>query len=198
MTKTQYLAQLDNKLRVLPYDERQDALEYYDSYLSDAADETAAIAQLGSPGEVAAMILANYVAKEPTYAGRAAPHKGGMKSAWVIILALFAVPIGLPLVIALAATAFALFIALFATVFAVGVSGVAVLAAGAATLVVTPFVMANDMGFGLITGGTALASLGLGIIFIKNTALLMQGFPWIARFVGKSILRRERHGRPTV
>ena len=128
MTKGDYLAQLAHKLRVLPENERQDALEYYDGYLSDAENERTAIAQLGSPGEVSANILANYVAKSSgayeadQASGQngtrgAAPIKAagrgesdvrgarGIKTAWMIILALFALPIGLPLVISLAAVA---------------------------------------------------------------------------------------------
>jgi len=36
MTKAEYLDQLNHKLRAMSDNERQDALEYYDGYLSDA------------------------------------------------------------------------------------------------------------------------------------------------------------------
>jgi len=190
MNKTEFLSQLEYKLRVLPASERQDALEYYEGYLSDAENEAAAIAELGSPGEVAAMIFANYVAKEPDPTTRT---RGGVKTALMIIFAIFAVPIGLPLVIGIAAAAFGLFIALLSVVFSVGVVGVTTLAAGMASLIFAPFVFMSDWSSGLTFAGMGLVSFGIGIIFIKNTALLMRGFPKITRFVGKNILRRKHN-----
>jgi uncharacterized membrane protein len=199
MTKTEYLEQLSHKLRVLPYSERKDALDYYDGYISDANGEENAIVQLGSPGEVAAMILANYVAKEPYEKESAYTplRRSGFKTAWVIILALFAVPVGLPLLIAVGAVAFALFVSLAAVVFAVGVSGFAVVVTGIASLIAFPFVLAQDLGFGLIVAGAGLISLGIGILFVRCAFRFMDGFKWIARFVGRKITkRREYHGRP--
>jgi len=198
MTKTEYLNQLNYKLRVLPDSERHDALEYYDGYISDAENETAAIAQLGTPGEVAANILANYVAKRPDPHGVSPVIKSrtsGVKMAWMIILALFALPIGVPLIIALAATAFSLFMALFAVVLGVGVSGIALVVSGIVGIISFPFLIMHDMGFAMVYGGSGLILLGLGILFVKYTAVLMMGFPMIARFVGRIVIRRNHHGR---
>ncbi|MCL2604225.1 MAG: DUF1700 domain-containing protein [Defluviitaleaceae bacterium] len=208
MTKAAYLEQLDHKLRVLPYSERQDALEYYDGYITDSGSEENAIAQLGTPGEVAAVILANFVANEPPVSAGAkmsayAPvRKSGFKAAWMIILALFALPVGLPLVIAVGATAFALFVALAAIIFSLGVSGFAAVFAGGLSLLAFPFAFMQDTGFGLITAGMALMGAGIGILLIQIAARFMNGFAWIAKFVGKKIRNitkgRDHHGRPAV
>jgi uncharacterized membrane protein len=198
MTKTEYLGQLDNKLRVLPYSERQDALDYYDGYISDANGEENAMAQLGSPGEVAAMILANYVGADEKKTSYTPTRRSGFKTAWVIILALFAIPVGLPLLIAVGATAFALFVSLAAVVFALGVGGIASAVAGMACMMAAPFVFIQDMGFGLIIGGLGLTSTGIGILLVRLAFYLMGGFAWIARFVGKKIVKRSKHhGRTT-
>ncbi|MCL2500123.1 MAG: DUF1700 domain-containing protein [Defluviitaleaceae bacterium] len=203
MTKAEYLEQLDYKLRVLPYSERQDALDYYDGYISDSGSEGNAIAQLGTPGEVAAVILANFVANESP-AGTGMPayvplRKNGFKTAWMIILALFAVPVGFPLLIAVGATAFALFVALVAVIFALGVSGISVLVAGVVSLFTLPFIVVQDLGFGLVSAGMALVGMGIGILLIGVAVRSMGGFMWIARFVGRKITRRsEYHGRPKV
>jgi uncharacterized membrane protein len=196
MTKKAYLEQLDYKLRVLPYSERKDALEYYDGYISDGNGEENAMAQLGSPGEVAAMILANYLAKGPSAEEAAPSRKNGLKTAWLIILAIFAVPVGLPLIISLGAAAFALFVALGAVVVAVGTSGVAIIVAGLGSLIMFPFVLPQDVGFGLITAGMGLAAAGLGIWLVRGAYRFMGGFAWIARFVSKKIIGRNSHGRP--
>ncbi|MCL2203435.1 MAG: DUF1700 domain-containing protein [Defluviitaleaceae bacterium] len=203
MTKTEFLEQLNYKLRVLPDIERQDALDYYDGYISDANGEGNAMAQLGSPGEVAAVILADYVAKEPattrTTAG-GVPYtplrRSGFKTAWVIILAVFAVPVGLPLVIALGATAFGLFVGLAGVVFSLWVSGVVTIGAGLVGLLTLPFIFVQDVGFGLTTAGSALVGVGVGIFLIRLAMYSVKGFSWIARFVGKKILRRSEYGRP--
>ena len=190
MTKSEYLTQLNHKLQVLPDYERTGAMEYYENYLNNAENETAAMAQLGSPGEVAANILANYVARGPAPV-RPATRTGRIKTTWMIITAIFALPIGLPLVIALASTAFALFVSLVAVVFAVGVSGVTLVVAGIASIVATPVAMAQSFGFGLLMGGQALLAIGFGILFILGVSKLMGGFPLIARYVGRAIQRRK-------
>ncbi|MCL2839974.1 MAG: DUF1700 domain-containing protein [Defluviitaleaceae bacterium] len=199
MTKIEFLTQLENRLKVLPVNERQDALDYYEGYISDAENETAAIAQLGTPGEVAANILANYVSKTPSHGYSRTVRKegaGGAKTAVMVILALFAIPIGLPLAIALAAVAFSLFIALLSVVFAVGVTGVALVVSGIIAIVTFPIFLVQDFSSALVVGGTGLIGLGLGIWFIRLTTTLTRwGFPRVARFTANKILRRNTHGR---
>ena len=209
MTKQDYLAQLDFKLRVLPESERQDALEYYDGYISDANGEENAIARLGPPGEVAATILADYVARTPAApadrpyrppqgmhpgGGFAAPppRRGGIRTAWFVILAFFAVPVGLPLLIAVGATAFGLFIGLIAVVFSFFVGGGASILAGVLWVLVAPFTFGHDMSFGLMGTGMGLMSIGAGILLISAARWCMRGFALITHFVSQKIINRRR------
>jgi len=201
MTKSQYLEQLAMKLRAMPEGERQDALEYYDGYISDAEDEADAITQLGSPAEVAAHILANYVEKEslPSEAeGGIKTKKNGIKIVWIAILGLFALPIGLPLAITLAMIPISLFIALFSVVVAVGASAIALFVSGVVAIILSPFVLVQDFGFGLIVIGYGLLSVGIGLLFAKLITMLFSGFPKIARLVSRKILRRGKHGRQPI
>jgi len=202
MTKAKYLNQLNRKLRAMPDNERRDALEYYDGYLSDAEDESAAMSQLGSPGEVAASILVSHAAKEPApdEAGQPARKAGakGIWIAWVVALAIFALPVGLPLVIALAAIAFSLIISLLAIVLATGAVILAFLFVGVVGLIIFPMIVLQDAAMALFFLGVGLVALGLGILLIKCIVILMKGFPMIARFVGKignKISKRNRHER---
>ena len=59
MTRTAFLAALEQLLAPLPETERKDALSYYEDYLDAAGpeNEARAIAELGSPEEVARKIL---------------------------------------------------------------------------------------------------------------------------------------------
>ncbi|MCL2189528.1 MAG: DUF1700 domain-containing protein [Defluviitaleaceae bacterium] len=196
MTKTQFLDQLDYKLRVLPLSERRDALDYYEGYINDANGEENAIAQLGTPGEVAANILAEYVAKAPSR--RDEPeHRVGFtgrkkhKLAWALIIAFFALPVGLPFIIAAGATAFGLFIALCSIVFSLWVTGGAFILAGIVTLFSAVFVFFQGAGFGVMVAGIGFMSLGLGIWSIRFAMWCTGGFTWITRYVARKIRNRN-------
>ena len=182
MTKHEFLSQLSHKLRALPESEKRDALEYYDGYISDADNEAAAIAELGRPGEVAAIILSNYVSRP---ADRR-PGKTGIRTAYLAILAVFALPVGVPL----AAAAFSIIVALAAVVFSVVVTGVALLAAGIAVLITSPFAMMYDFWLGMFIGGLGLVSLGIGILIFKGSIKLFGVFPMVTRAVLKRRTRR--------
>lgn len=75
MTRTAFLAALEQLLAPLPETERKDALSYYEDYLDAAGpeNEARAIAELGSPEEVARKILLFLPAfqSHPCAAGRA-------------------------------------------------------------------------------------------------------------------------------
>ena len=61
MSRKEFMEQLERLLGELPEQERREALEYYNGYFDDAGEEqeAAVIQELGSPGKVAAMILAD-------------------------------------------------------------------------------------------------------------------------------------------
>lgn len=84
MTRTAFLAALEQLLAPLPEAERKDALSYYEDYLDAAGpeNEAHAIAELGSPEEVARKIL-----DEQTPAGSsAAPASPAPRSRWRMVL----------------------------------------------------------------------------------------------------------------
>lgn len=197
-TKQDYLRRLAQKLSALPEHERQDALEYYEGYLSDAEDEQLAITQLGSPGEVAADILADYMARPAATTSYTSfkERKRGAKVAWAFVIGIFALPIGLPLLITAAVLIFALFVTLGALIFSFGVAAVSIVAAGLVSLVVAPFVLIQSFGTGLLALGYGLISLGVGILLFKFCSFLVGGFAVIGRRASAKILRRKTtHGQ---
>ncbi|MCL2572018.1 MAG: DUF4097 family beta strand repeat-containing protein [Defluviitaleaceae bacterium] len=183
MNKSEFLSQLSHKLRVLPENEVRDALDYYEGYISDAHDEATAIESLGSPGEVASTILANYLSQKPnnypTAIDTPPTRKPKIKTAYIALLAIFAVPVGIPL----AASAFGLIVGLLAIIFSVVVTSIALLIAGVLSLITVPFALISDFWFGISTLGLGLASLGLGIIVFKVSTKLVGGFSGITQFI---------------
>lgn len=86
MTRTAFLAALEQLLAPLPEAERKDALSYYEDYLDTAGpeNEARAIAELGSPEEVARKILD----EQPPADSSAAPASPACKprSRWRMVL----------------------------------------------------------------------------------------------------------------
>ncbi|MCL1844407.1 MAG: DUF1700 domain-containing protein [Defluviitaleaceae bacterium] len=208
MSKAEYLAKLAQKLRVIPENERRDALEYYDGYISDAEDESAAISQLGTPGEVAAIILANHFSGEEKSQSSQSPQSNeaadytpdasesafsGMKTALIVILSMFAAPVALPIVVVLAALGFALVMVLVSLIIAFAATAFGLFLGGLASILFFPLLLFRDFGYAVFLLGNGLISVGLGILFVKLTTVVMRGFPKISRYVSKKILGRAGH-----
>lgn len=205
LTKAEFLSQLEGRLTALPANERKNALDYYDSYLSNAEDPNALsqkIANLGTPGDVAAEIFASYVKRgnqiPPQSAMSSTPTMSSMTSAhpakrrglpwWlIVILAVFA----LPLIIGLGGGLFGVLVGIGASVLAFVVSGFAMLATGAVSIVLAIPVLFQDTGFGFLVAGAGLVLLGLGILFFKLAAIICSGIFYLIQIA----IRRLRHGR---
>lgn len=84
MTRTAFLAALEQLLAPLPEAERKDALSYYEDYLDAAGPEkeAQAIAELGSPEEVARKILD----EQSPQGASAAPASPTPRSRWRMVL----------------------------------------------------------------------------------------------------------------
>lgn len=84
MTRTAFLAALEQLLAPLPESERKDALSYYEDYLDAAGpeNEARAIAELGSPEEVARKILD----EQSPQGVSAAPASPAPHSRWRMVL----------------------------------------------------------------------------------------------------------------
>ena len=245
MTKSEFLSQLEYRLRILPENERRDAVEYYEGYIDDAAeDEASAIERLGPPAEVAAKIIAEiavsggspyaaagdearenagdgaresagegarenveddyraYSGEMPRfYAGNGErvrepepAKKRGLSMAWTVILAIFAVPIGLPLAVAAASVAFAMLVVMLSLLVAFGATAFGLVVGGAASAVVGILALFQNLPLAAMILGVALSSLGFGLLFTKLTVVMAEsGFRAIARFAGKVIIRRSKN-----
>ena len=86
MTRTAFLAALEQLLAPLPEAERKDALSYYEDYLDAAGPEkeAQAIAELGTPEEVAHKILEEQAPADSSAAPASPAHKP--RSTWRMML----------------------------------------------------------------------------------------------------------------
>jgi hypothetical protein len=86
MTRTAFLAALEQLLAPLPETERKDALSYYEDYLDAAGPEkeAQAIAELGTPEEVAHKILEEQAPADPSAAPASPANKP--RSTWRMVL----------------------------------------------------------------------------------------------------------------
>ena len=167
MTKQEFLSKLERALGKLPHAEVEQALAFYDEAISDRMEdglsEAEALAGLGPVDEIAAQIAA----ETPPIPRAIARANTGSRTLNIVLLAVFS-PIWIPIVLALAAAALAVYVAIWAVI--------AALWAVDAVLVLMPF-----------AGLSALAStLGGGMplpgVFVFGLSLVSSGFGLVASF----------------
>ena len=115
MTKKEYIYHLKNRLRNLPIDEVESAVDYVSELFDEAGEENAeeVARDLGSPAKFAAQIRAEYainqhcLPEDTTAVYREKPKSNnGWKTLALILLGIAALPVGLPLVLVLAVLIF--------------------------------------------------------------------------------------------
>ncbi len=167
MTKQEFLSELERALGKLPHAEVEQALAFYDEAISDRMEdglsEAEGLAGLGPVNEIAAQIAA----ESPPIPRAIARANTGSRTLNIVLLAVFS-PIWIPVVLALAAAALAVYVAIWAVI--------AALWAVDAVLVLMP-----------LAGLAALAStLGGGMplpgVFVFGLSLVSSGFGLVASF----------------
>jgi len=184
------MSQLKKQLRVLPYDEIKEAVDYYEQYFSDAGEENerVVLAELGSTSAVASQIIASYVTKDT-----AKPAKHGLTTVWQIILAVFASPVALPMALAVVVLAVALVIVVIAVVFSIGATGVGLILGGIMSGVTSVSVFLQSFATAVFFFGLGLTAAGAGLAIIIGTVHLSKKcFHILAKYMGAFILRRNK------
>lgn len=201
MDKQTFLRRLEEGLRQLPPEEREDILAYHREYFQDAGPEQEAkvIQELGDPDLLARRLLSEYGEQPPasppppSQPQPEAPKKKRPSGVLVAILAVLAAPIALPLAAALGAVAIALAVAalsvalaLMAVIVGVLVTGIALVALGFSTLLLYP-------PAALVVLGAGLVCCGLGLFGVMPVVLLIQAmFRGVANLFRKAVSRRKK------
>ena len=167
MTRQEFLSELERALGKLPHAEVEQALAFYDEAISDRMEdglsEAEAVADLGPVDEIAAQIAA----ETPPIPRAIARANTGSRTLNIVLLAVFS-PIWIPIVLALAAAALAVYVAIWAVI--------AALWAVDAVLVLMPFAglaaLASTLGGGMPLPG----------VFVFGLSLVSSGFGLVASF----------------
>lgn len=173
MSRAEFMRQLEQALSRVPKGERDSVLAYYNEYFDEAGEENEqeVLSRLDSPQTIASQIMADFAVK--TMGKDSMPTvKKGVSAIWLIVLALFAAPIALPIAIAVAALMFAMVVTVAAVMFAmllcvlsVFVVGVVFVGTGLAILFAQPLVAIGVVGVGFALIGMTLL-LGILVVFV--------------------------------
>lgn len=193
MTRQEFLSELERALGKLPHAEVEQALAFYDEAISDRMEdglsEAEAVADLGPVDEIAAQIAA----ETPPIPRAIARANTGSRTLNIVLLAVFS-PIWIPIVLALAAAALAVYVAIWAVI--------AALWAVDAVLVLMPFAglaaLASTLGGGMplpgvFVFGLSLVSSGFGLVasfaVFWASKLLFQATRTFARWIASLFVR---------
>jgi len=206
MTKELFMNKLKELLSDVPSAEREEALSYYEDYISDAGEENEedVIASLGSPEKIAETIKAslrededsseygesgystgNIQKDEVVLAGNKGKTKGKMTSSMIIlliILGVFALPILGPVAAGLFGVVLAVLCAVFAIFFAIFIVGIALTIAGIALVVGGIIGMFTSALAGGVSIGIGLILFGIGLaITWLGLWIIIKGMPPMIR-----------------
>lgn len=194
MNSSEFLKDLEYRLRLIPQDDRNDAVEYYKEYINDMElgenDNVEAI--LGTPKEVASKIIGDCTQKVIDNQKEKKTVKGTGAVIWFIILAIFSLPISLPLAIVAIAVVLVVVIVVFALLIAL-LAMVAAIIIGGFSMIPMSLMWAGSLGQKLFFSGIGIMATVLGIVLI-NLLFKFIGFivPTMGQSIKKISLRRNK------
>ncbi len=196
MNKEQFLSALERELSHIPQEERDNALVYYDEYLTEAGPEREdeVIAELGAVKDIALQLSADYAVKEMEEEPSVSPKKG-LRAMWVVILAVLASPIALPIGIAIIAVIFSLVITVVSVVISFWVTSIALAAGGIGGIFWGFFAHADSIYNYVAYYGCSIGCIGAGILlFFFSYYLTKVTFRGMARLF-RLMIERRKHGQ---
>jgi uncharacterized membrane protein len=124
------------------------------------------------------------------------PRKSGIGVVWTVVLAILAIPVGVPLAITVIALIFAVLVTLAALLFSLIVTVVALLAAGILSAVAGFTYLFSNFAVGLFYLGAGLVALGLCILvgmgFWQLGKLCVKGVAKLFNAIRKKLTKKER------
>ncbi len=186
MNKETFLKELEKRLRYIPAEDRADAIEYYEGYIQDmelAGDEDV-VSKLGTPKEVAKIILDECTNKHIDRANEQKTVKSRATVAWLSVLGILSLPLSLPLAIGVIAVVLALAVAGLAVVISLIAAAVGIAVGGVASIFWGFFV--PGIGQKLFTIGTGLVLTGGAVLICLLIGGMIKGT--------RSVMYRKRDG----
>ncbi len=183
MNRADFIKELDKRLKYIPKEDREDAIEYYTELISDMGlgenDDVAA--KLGSPKEVAKQIVDECTQKHVDAYEENKTAKGRATVVWLSILGALSLPLSLPLAIVVLALAFTVIVVVLSLFISFAAASVALVLEGVASLIV----MWTAPSFAQMA-----VVLGIGLTSIALGTLMGFGTFYLGRLIVRKIFRR--------
>lgn len=198
MNKVEFIKRLNNKLKGIPAEDKEDAIRFYEDYIAEAGleDSEEIEAVLGSPEEAARKILGDCTEKQINAQSEKASIKNNTKTIWLILLGIFAAPFALPVGFAVAVIFLSIIIVMFSIDISVLACGVAFTVSSVA--LIPGIFWADGVGQKLVILGVALIMLPLGILicigFYKLGGLMVKAIVNMYRKMTKKHRSNENYG----
>lgn len=182
MNKKAFMEELKRRLKHLPKEDREDAINYYEEYLADMdlEDTEDVAAQLGSPKEIAREIIANCTEKRIDNQKENGGVKNSAAMIWTVILGICAAPFAIPIVGAILIILFAFLLVIISFVFVIGLAGACLVLIGVCSAIAAIF--ASGIGQRLVCVGMGLIGVAIGVLLLIATIKLAE---WMTRGVAK-------------
>ena len=192
MTKTEYMKVLSKKLRRLPKEDYERAVEYFEEYFADAGpeNEQKAIEDLGTPEEAARELIMDLAEENADKPPKTV--KRGMRAIWIGILGICAAPIALPLALVFIVLIACAFLVVFCVLLCLVIAGVSVAAGGIISAIAGAAVLFQSFADGLCNLGFGLGCFGAGLLFTYGSVLL---FGWTVRKLSVFLGQITKGGR---
>lgn len=197
MNKEEYLKELQQRLKKLPKEDFDMAMEYFYEYFEEAGEENeqTAIEDLGTPKQAAQQIIMNMAVRNT----EEAPEKNvksNISAIWVGVLAVFAAPIALPLALAAVLVVGSLGISVLAVAASLLVAEAALVGAGALEVLLSVVKFFASPANAAASAGLGLISMGFGILLLPGSVILIKKcFYGFIGIFGKIVRRFAKGGK---
>lgn len=192
MSREEYLRALSRELRRLPKDEYEKAMDYYVEYFEEAGPEKEQeiIKDLGSPKDVAAQIIMDAAMERMDKPQKS--MKRGLSTVWMVVLAVCAAPIALPLAIGILALAGGVLVTAGTLLLCALLVEVGAVAAGVVAVVGGIILLFSHPLSAVTVTGMGLFMIGISILGAFVLCLLFRGMVHVIQALFRRIMRRRK------
>lgn len=191
MNREEFLEELEKRLILIPKEDREDAISYYDEYIGDSGldDGADVTALLGTPKEVAANIIGECKEKHAEQQIENKSVKGTATTLWLVILGILTLPLSVPIAIVVMVLVFVLVLVVMILVLAIGIVGAALFLGGIFLAVAAFFTVTNGLADLFTMIGFGCVGIGAGIFVLIGTAKLIK---LISRGISRAASSKNR------
>ena len=190
MNKATFLATLRVRLAPLPQEERERTLDYYEEMIDDRVEDGMTEEEAVASLEDIDTIVQRMIEDTPiTTLVKTRVKAKGSWSGTAIVLSILGFPLWFPLLAAFFAILLSVYIVIWAVVLSIAAAVLGLILGGAALLIVSPILLITKPVSMLFFCGCALASIGLGILFLLGMIYAAKGTIWLTKAIGRGVKR---------